>query len=88
MKQMRTNFYKMMTMGLGILCAVFVCACNSSTDVMQNGQSNKADTEVMQTEVDISIPAWQRLSDEPITLDWYINYSWFATPWEKIWFRR
>lgn len=27
-------------------------------------------------------PAWQRLAkEEPITLDWYINYSWFATKW-------
>lgn len=26
-------------------------------------------------------PAWQRLADEEITLDWYVNYSWFATPW-------
>ena len=20
-------------------------------------------------------------SEEPVTLDWYVNYSWFATPW-------
>lgn len=19
--------------------------------------------------------------DDPVTLDWYINYSWFSTPW-------
>lgn len=30
-----------------------------------------------------SAPAWQRLAQEkePVTLDWYINYSWYATPW-------
>lgn len=27
------------------------------------------------------IPAWQKYADEEITLDWYVNYSWFATPW-------
>ncbi|MCM1107367.1 MAG: extracellular solute-binding protein [Blautia sp.] len=28
------------------------------------------------------LPAWERLRDEePVTLDWYINYSWFAMPW-------
>lgn len=26
-------------------------------------------------------PAWEKYAEEPITLDWYINYSWFATPW-------
>ena len=33
--------------------------------------------------LDESAPAWQRLAQEkdPITLDWYINYSWYATPW-------
>lgn len=27
------------------------------------------------------IPAWQTYADEPVTLDWYVNYSWFALPW-------
>lgn len=26
-------------------------------------------------------PGWQRYAGEGITLDWYVNYSWFATPW-------
>ncbi len=26
-------------------------------------------------------PAWERLAKEPITFDWYINYSWYTTPW-------
>lgn len=25
--------------------------------------------------------AWERYADEEITLDWYVNYSWFATSW-------
>ena len=25
--------------------------------------------------------AWTKYADTPITLDWYVNYSWFATPW-------
>ena len=79
MKQIRENFDKIMTMGLGILCAVFVCACGASTEVIEVELTNKAETEVVQTE-DERV-AWQRLADEPITLDWYINYSWFATPW-------
>lgn len=27
------------------------------------------------------IPAYQSFVDEPITFDWYINYSWYTTPW-------
>ena len=27
------------------------------------------------------VPAWQRYAGEPITFDWYINYSWFTTGW-------
>ena len=32
--------------------------------------------------LDDTAPAWQRLALEkkPVTLDWYINYSWYATP--------
>lgn len=26
-------------------------------------------------------PAWQRYAGEPITFDWYINYSWFSPEW-------
>ena len=26
-------------------------------------------------------PGWQKYAGEPIDLDWYVNYSWFATPW-------
>lgn len=27
------------------------------------------------------LPAWQKLADEEITFEWYINYSWYTTPW-------
>lgn len=26
-------------------------------------------------------PAWQKYAGEPVTFDWYINYSWFTTGW-------
>lgn len=26
-------------------------------------------------------PAWMRYADEPVTFDWYINYSWFTSTW-------
>ena len=26
-------------------------------------------------------PAWEKYAGEQVTLDWYVNYSWYATPW-------
>ncbi len=26
-----------------------------------------------------NLPGWQRYADEEVTLDWYVNYSWFVT---------
>ena len=26
-------------------------------------------------------PAWQKYAGEPVSFDWYINYSWFAADW-------
>lgn len=31
--------------------------------------------------VDEGMPTWKKLSQEPITFEWYINYSWYTTPW-------
>lgn len=27
-------------------------------------------------------PGWKQHADEPITLQWYVNYSWFPRKWE------
>lgn len=32
-------------------------------------------------EVASDAPAWERYADTPITLDWYIDYSWFVGGW-------
>lgn len=39
------------------------------------GETNEQDT------VQEGLPAWQKLADEEITFEWYINYSWYTTPW-------
>lgn len=31
--------------------------------------------------VDKTIPGWKKDADEKVQLDWYINYSWYKTPW-------
>lgn len=50
------------------------------------GKEPVADTvvEVPQTQevqTEGNIPGWQLHADDKVTLEWYINYSWFTTPW-------
>lgn len=71
---------KLVIIGMSVLLATGVCACNTASDVI----TEETKTEASQTEHSAGsdrIPAWQRYADEPVTLDWYINYSWYATPW-------
>ncbi|MDE6847672.1 MAG: extracellular solute-binding protein [Lachnospiraceae bacterium] len=39
--------------------------------------------EQRRTESDLTqeTPAWTKYAGEPVTFDWYINYSWFTTGW-------
>ncbi|MCD7956665.1 MAG: extracellular solute-binding protein [Lachnospiraceae bacterium] len=40
--------------------------------------------EVAETDITESpeiLPGWSAYADEPVTLNWYINYSWFTTGW-------
>ena len=71
---------RLVTTGLSVLLAVGVCACNTNSDVIKEDTKAGAAGTEQGTDSD-AIPAWQRYADEPVTLDWYINYSWYATPW-------
>lgn len=42
-----------------------------STEMGNSGEENEEDV----------TPAWMLLAEDEVTLDWYINYSWFTTPW-------
>lgn len=63
--------------------ALCLCSCGSNTNNQISADNTGADTVSGQTadERDLSAPGWQRYNTEPITLDWYINYSWFVTTW-------
>ena len=39
------------------------------------GKEDRKTTDVDEKEI------WQQYAKEPVTLDWYVNYSWFTTPW-------
>lgn len=48
------------------------------------GSTENAGSGLVTEEQELSeedIPTWEQYAQEPVTLDWYVNYSWFATPW-------
>lgn len=58
-------------------CMLFTCtACakNESEAEIKNETETSGQAEGCE-------PAWQKYTEDEITLDWYVNYSWFATPW-------
>ncbi len=58
----------------GLFLGLTLVACTN--------QSQKTGQESVSTQaIDGVEPAWEKYALEPITLDWYINYSWYATPW-------
>lgn len=66
-----------------VVCACAVSALLTGCAAPGGGNTGTESGENMETEGGgQDAPAWQRLAkEEPITLDWYINYSWFATKW-------
>lgn len=61
---------------LGMVTAMCACA-GTSTD---NQTVTEVDAGEMSTD-QAGEPGWKRDADEKIALDWYVNYSWFTTPW-------
>ena len=55
-----------------------IAACDQAETLpMTDNEMAVADTATETGET----PAWQNYASEPVTLDWYVNYSWFASPW-------
>ena len=59
---------------------VSMCACAGEQQTIRTEVTET--TETKETKGTEGVPAWQKYAKEdPVTLDWYVNYSWFATPW-------
>ncbi len=69
---------KIILVGLSFLSTVSLLSF-TGCGVADNKSRDMGQQEI--SKEDMSIPAWQRYSDTPVTLDWYINYSWFVTGW-------
>lgn len=61
-----------------VTCAMLLMGCTQN--IQQAAMQKEAVTERVE-EYDRTMPAWQQFAKDKITLDWYINYSWYATPW-------
>lgn len=56
------------------VCMLFsACGKESGEQVKEREEERAAQS--------ASEPAWMRYADEPITFDWYVNYSWFTAGW-------
>lgn len=53
-----------------LLAIMTACSCYHNSDDIGT-----------ETEMSADIPGWQQDADENVTLDWYVNYSWFTTSW-------
>ncbi|MCC8051566.1 MAG: extracellular solute-binding protein [Clostridiales bacterium] len=63
---------------LSIVCgAIFTDAIYAATD----GAGVATLSLTARAESAAAAPGWSDYADEPITLNWYINYSWFTTGW-------
>lgn len=71
MKRKRRILKWLQAAGCMMLLAFMLPACGDIKQTEDGTESRQAE----------DLPAWQRYAGEDITLDWYVNYSWFATPW-------
>lgn len=71
-KNCRKSLYRLFA--ACILSAVFLGITGCSKDVPDN------DNTVIISDSE-EIPGWQKHADDKVTLDWYVNFSWYTTPW-------
>ena len=57
---------KLVILFISIALAFSLCSCQKN---------------VSSTNDDSSLAGWEKNANDPVTLDWYVNYSWFVTGW-------
>lgn len=72
--------YKKQWACVTLFSLITAALCGACGNVMTGASGNVPETEAAgQVQPDGDLPAWQTYADDPVTLDWYINYSWFST---------
>ncbi|MDF2800442.1 MAG: extracellular solute-binding protein family 1 [Anaerocolumna sp.] len=85
---MKRNFTKLMALAMIFIMVLSMAACgkkNEPADTAATPEATEAPTEAAEetepTEAAEVVPGWQQHKDDKVTLTWYINFSWFTTPW-------
>lgn len=75
------RYGKFIMLILLIVFSLSIISCSEYSSSIADAGNSGEDAADETVAVNLDIPAWERYADEPITLDWYINYSWFVTGW-------
>lgn len=78
MGEIQRKVQRIMAAGTILVLGMCACGCMEKGNASVEGTEENTGTE---SSADTTLPAWKRYADEAVTLDWYINYAWFATPW-------
>lgn len=66
----------LLTLGLSFLVVVGGCGKQQPTGEVAV-ESSKVDI----SEIEDDAPGWKKHASDKVELDWYINFSWYSTPW-------
>ena len=64
-----------------ICCALGLAAFAGLLGFFADKSGKEEADPVMAKQVSADTPGWMLHTDEPVTLDWYVNYSWFKNEW-------
>ena len=72
---------KMIAWGMAVAMTAGMTNVLTGCGAEREGQAVETSQVEDTSQGDEDTPAWEKYAGEPVTLDWYVNYSWFATPW-------
>ncbi len=87
---MKRNFTKLMALAMIFIMVLSLAACGKKNEPAETAATPEATEapattetaeETEPTEAAEVVPGWQQHKDDKVTLTWYINFSWFTTPW-------
>lgn len=84
---MKTKHKQMSALIMALALVGSMTGCGNKNEVetskVKEGKDVAAEaTDVSTTEsVEDATPGWQKHADDKVKLSWYVNFSWFTTPW-------
>jgi putative aldouronate transport system substrate-binding protein len=89
---MKKSFKKVLALAMILIMALSVAGCgrNETKQTQSSGDTGvtKAPEEKKETEggeevneTGEALPGWQQNAEDKVDLTWYVNFSWFTTPW-------